>query len=182
MRAGLRGCITWSTAGSCRKFLARKGLVSWLFPWGLWGASEEASAEDRPVSGRGLEHRTSHGQTASLRVCGPAGRGCLGAHWTGCWKTQRRSERGQGRWVFPGIRAPPLSDPEAPGSATVLGSLPRLVRSDRHPLPRLLWDQAAKIPGPPCTPGPVTRGGLLHFPVGPAPMTTAPAPLGRRGD
>ena len=135
MRAGLRGCITWSTAGSCRKFLARKGLMSWLFPWGLWGASEEASAEDRPVSGRGLEHRTSHGQTASLRVCGPAGRGCLGAHWTGCWKTQRRSERGQGRWVFPGIRAPPLSDPEAQGSATVLGSLPRLVRSDRHPLP-----------------------------------------------
>lgn len=113
MRAGLRGRITWRTAGSCRKFLARKGRVSWLFPWGLRGASEEASAEDGPVSGRGLEHRTSHGQTASLRASGPAGRGCLGAHWAGCWKPQRRSKRGQGRWVFPGGRVPPLSDPEA---------------------------------------------------------------------
>lgn len=63
--------------------------------------------------GEALSTGTSHGQTASLRASGPAGRGCLRAHWAGCWKPQRRSKRGQGRWVFPGGRVPPLSDPEA---------------------------------------------------------------------
>lgn len=72
--------------------------------------------------------------------------------------------------------APPLSGPEAP----------RLVCSDSHPLSRLLWDRAARIPVPPCSPGPVTLGGLLggllgvllHFPVGAVPMTAAPASPG----
>lgn len=74
--------------------------------------------------------------------------------------------------MFQDGRAPPLSGPEAP----------RLVCSDRHPLSQLLWDRAARIPVPPCSQGPVTRGGLLggllHFPVGAVPMTAAPASPG----